>query len=95
MKISSLHQVSQIGTGIVTRANHLTSVYRLTQSITGTVIAKASVEINSMEAVSDCEDLYRAAKSTTTVARGKLQYTLANHVRMDIRGEINVWSSPA
>ena len=76
-------------------ANHPTSVYRLTQSITGTVISKGSVEINSMEAVSDCEDFYRAAKSTTTVARGKLQYTLANHVRMDIRGEINVWSSPA
>src|ERR1700733_14739886 len=49
--------------------------YRLSHRIAATVIAKASVETKSMEAVSDCEDLYRAARSTTTVARGKLQHT--------------------
>jgi len=51
-------------------SNHL-----LIQSMDGTVIAKASVEIMSMAAVSDWAALYRAAKSTTTVARGKLQHT--------------------
>jgi hypothetical protein len=51
-------------------SNHL-----LIQSIAGTVIAKASVEIKSMDAVSDWAALYRAAKSTATGARGKLQHT--------------------
>jgi len=40
----------------------------------GTVIASASVEIISMAAVSDWAALYLDAKSTTTVARGKLQH---------------------
>jgi hypothetical protein len=40
----------------------------------GTVTANESVENRSMDAVSDSEDLYRAAKSTTTVAKGKLQH---------------------
>jgi hypothetical protein len=31
-----------------------------------------------MDAVSDSEDLYRAAKSTTTVAKGKLQQNNAS-----------------
>jgi len=48
------------------------------QSIAGTVIASASVEINSIEALSDSAALYLAAKSTTTVARGKLQHTSAS-----------------
>ena len=39
------------------------------------MIAKASVESNSMDAVSDSAALYRAAKSTAVVARGKLQHT--------------------
>src|SRR5271155_1209872 len=51
------------------------SIYLLIQSIAGTVIARASVEIKSIDAVSDWAALYRAAKSTTTVARGKLQHT--------------------
>jgi len=41
----------------------------------GTVIASASVEIMSMAAVSDWAALYLDAKSTTTVASGKLQHT--------------------
>jgi hypothetical protein len=41
----------------------------------GTVSAKARVEIKSMDADSDSAALYRAANSTTTVARGKLQHT--------------------
>src|SRR6202453_3209997 len=48
------------------------------QRIAGTVIAKASVETRSMEAASDSTALYRAAKSPTTVARGKLQHTSAS-----------------
>src|SRR5258707_13031682 len=48
------------------------------QRIVGTVIAKASVETRSIEAVSDSTALYRAAKSTTTVASGKLQHTSAS-----------------
>src|SRR5260370_13988381 len=50
----------------------------LNQRIVGTVIAKASVETRSMEAASDSTALYRAAKSTTTVAKGKLQHTSAS-----------------
>src|SRR6266481_7351471 len=50
----------------------------LNQRIVGTVITKASVETRSMEAASDSTALYRAAKSTTTVARGKLQHTSAS-----------------
>ena len=76
--------------------NHITSPsnYLLIQSIAGTVIARASVEIKSMDAVSDWADLYRAAKSTTTVARGKLQHTSdsrerANDVQEMQQGEQN------
>jgi hypothetical protein len=36
------------------------------------------VEIKSIEALSDSAALYRAAKSTTTVAKGKLQHTSAS-----------------
>src|ERR1700730_8881882 len=50
----------------------------LNQRIAGTVITKASVERRSIEAASDSTALYRAAKSTTTVARGKLQHTSAS-----------------
>src|SRR5258708_2608695 len=50
----------------------------LNQRIVGTVIIKASVETRSIEAASDSTALYRAAKSTTTVARGKLQHTSAS-----------------
>src|SRR6202166_5291023 len=50
----------------------------LNQRIVGTVITKASVEMRSIEAASDSTALYRAAKSTTTVARGKLQHTNAS-----------------
>ena len=50
----------------------------LNQRIVGTVITKASVETRSIEAASDSTALYRAAKSTTTVARGKLQHTNAS-----------------
>jgi hypothetical protein len=46
----------------------------------GTVIANESVDNKSIDAVSDSEDLYRAAKSTTTVARGKLQQNIASRV---------------
>src|SRR5215472_11938185 len=60
--ISTVHDLSGIS-------------HRLSQSIAGTVTAKASVENKSIDALSDCEDLYRAAKSTTTVASGKLQQT--------------------
>jgi hypothetical protein len=49
----------------------------LNQSIVGTVIAKASVETRSIDALSDSTDLYRAAKRTTMVARGKQQHTSA------------------
>src|SRR4029077_389826 len=48
------------------------SIHRVIQSIAGTVMARASVEIKSIDAASDWADLYRAAKSTTTVASGKL-----------------------
>ena len=51
------------------------SIYLLIQSIAGTVIARASVEIRSMDAVSDWAALYLAANSTTAVANGKLQHT--------------------
>ena len=51
-------------------SNHL-----LIQSIAGTVMASASVEIRSMDAISDWAALYLAANSTTTVANGKLQHT--------------------
>jgi len=44
----------------------------------GTVITKASVERRSIEAASDSTALYRAAKSTTAVASGKLQHTSAS-----------------
>ena len=40
--------------------------------------AKDSVDSKSMDAVSDSEDLYRAAKSTATVAKGKLQQNIAS-----------------
>src|ERR1700723_2150346 len=50
----------------------------LSHRIVGTVITKASVEMRSIEAASDSTALYRAAKSTTTVARGKLQHTSAS-----------------
>src|SRR5579872_1229499 len=50
----------------------------LNQRIVGTVITKASVETRSMEAASDSTALYLAAKSTTTVASGKLQHTSAS-----------------
>src|SRR5258708_23874014 len=53
-------------------------VHMLIQRIAGTVMARASVDTKSMEALSDSAALYRAAKSTTTVARGKLQYTSAS-----------------
>jgi hypothetical protein len=43
----------------------------LNHRIAGTVITKASVERRSIEAASDWTALYRDAKSTTTVARGK------------------------
>jgi hypothetical protein len=56
--------------------NHL-----LIQSTTGTVIAKASVEIKSIDALSDSAAFYRAAKSTTTVASGKLQHTSASRAK--------------
>src|SRR5215831_6630117 len=52
--------------------------HRLSQSITGTVTASASVEVRSIEAASDSTALYFAAKSTTTVANGKLQQTSAS-----------------
>src|ERR1700686_944268 len=52
------------------RSNHL-----LIQSIAGTVIARARVEIKSIEAISDWAALYRAANSTTTEANGKLHHT--------------------
>jgi hypothetical protein len=42
----------------------------------GTVTAKDSVDSKSMDAVSDSEELYRAAKSTATVAKGKLQQNI-------------------
>jgi hypothetical protein len=42
------------------------------------VPASASVEVRSMEAASDSTALYFAAKSTTTVANGKLQQTSAS-----------------
>ena len=44
-------------------------------------MAKASVEIKSIDALSDCAALYRAAKSTTTVANGKLQHTSASRAK--------------
>ena len=52
--------------------NVLRQSYLLIQGMAGTVIAKASVETISMAAASDWAALYRAAKSTTTVASGKL-----------------------
>ena len=66
--ISTVHDLSGIS-------------HRLSQSIAGTVTAKASVENKSIDALSDCEDLYRAAKSTTTVASGKLQQTNASRAK--------------
>ena len=53
----------------------------LNQRIVGTVITKASVETRSIEAASDSTALYRAAKRTTTVARGKLQHTSASRAK--------------
>jgi len=50
----------------------------LNQSIVGTVITKARVDTRSIDALSDSTDLYRAAKRTTIVARGKLQQTSAS-----------------
>ena len=50
-------------------------IHRLNQSIAGTVTANASVENKSIDALSASDDLYRAAKRTTTVASGKLQQT--------------------
>jgi len=44
-------------------------------------MAKARVEIKSIDALSDCAALYRAAKSTTTVANGKLQHTSASRAK--------------
>jgi hypothetical protein len=64
---------SNRSTLIATR--HYPRSQRLNQSAAGTVIAKASVENKSIDAISACEDLYFAAKSTLTVARGKLQHT--------------------
>jgi hypothetical protein len=61
------------------RNNNSTSLpsrrHLLIQSMAGTVIASASVEIISMAAVSHWAALYLDAKRTTTVARGKLQHT--------------------
>src|ERR1700688_4032839 len=57
------------------------SDHLLIQSIAGTVIAGASVEIRSMDAISDWAALYRAANSTTTVANGKLQHTNASRAK--------------
>ena len=51
------------------------------QSIVRTVIAKASVETRSIDALSDSTDLYRAAKRTTMVARGKQQHTSASRAK--------------
>lgn len=56
----------------------------------GTVTARESVDSKSIDAVSDWEDLYRTAKSTTTVARGKLQQNNA-HARMDSERCANAW----
>ena len=53
----------------------------LNQRIVGTVTTKASVETRSIEAASDSTALYLAAKSTTTVARGKLQHTNASRAK--------------
>jgi hypothetical protein len=50
----------------------------LNQRIVGTVTTKASVETRSIDAASDSTALYLAAKSTTTVASGKLQQTSAS-----------------
>jgi hypothetical protein len=44
-------------------------------------MAKARVEIKSIDALSDCAALYRAAKSTTTVASGKLQHTSVSRAK--------------
>jgi len=38
-----------------------------------------------MDTVSDSEDLYRAAKSTTTAAKGKLQHINASRANRDRR----------
>jgi hypothetical protein len=61
------------------RNNNSTSLpsrrHLLIQSMAGTVIASASVEIIGMAAVSHWAALNLDAKSTTTVARGKLQHT--------------------
>ena len=50
----------------------------LNQRAVGTVTVKASVEMRSMDAASDSAAWYRAAKSTTTVAKGKLHDTMAS-----------------
>src|ERR1700677_5382730 len=68
---------------VVAYRDSLLSTYRfmtqrLNQRIVGTVIIKATVETRSIEAASDSTALYRAANSTTTVARGKLHHTSAS-----------------
>jgi hypothetical protein len=69
---------AQLGSIAIRYLNISFMTQRLNQRIAGTVIAKASVETRSIEAASDSKALYRAAKSTTTVARGKLQHTSAS-----------------
>src|SRR6266852_262663 len=59
-------------------SHEIRDVHLLIQSIAGTVMASARVEIKSIEALSDSSALYRAANSSTTVARGKLQHTSAS-----------------
>jgi hypothetical protein len=62
------------------RTSLLSSRHVLIQSMAGTVIASKSVESMSTAAVSDWAASYLDAKSTTTVARRKLQRTSGTRV---------------